>query len=39
MKKSVTYFTRYTHDNVKITRKGGAGLQHDNNLTGKIQHE
>jgi hypothetical protein len=27
------------HDNVKITRKGGAGLQRDNNLAGKIQRE
>jgi hypothetical protein len=27
------------HDNVKITRKGGAGLQCDNNLAGKIQRE
>jgi hypothetical protein len=27
------------HDNVKITRKGGAGLQHNNNLTRKIQRE
>jgi hypothetical protein len=24
---------------VEITRKRGAGLQHDNNLTGKIQRE
>jgi hypothetical protein len=27
------------HDNVKITRKGAAGLQRDNNLAGKIQRE
>jgi hypothetical protein len=31
--------SRIKHDNVKITRKGGAGLQRDNNLTGKIQRE
>jgi hypothetical protein len=31
--------SRIKHDNVKITRKGGAGLQHDNNLAGKIQRE
>jgi hypothetical protein len=24
---------------MKITRNGGAGLQHDNNLTGKFQRE
>jgi hypothetical protein len=31
--------SRIKHDNVKITRKGGAGLQRDNNLAGKIQRE
>jgi hypothetical protein len=31
--------SRIKNDNVKITRKGGAGLQRDNNLTGKIQRE
>jgi hypothetical protein len=31
--------SRIKYDNVKITRKGGAGLQRDNNLAGKIQRE
>jgi hypothetical protein len=31
--------SRIRHDNVKITRKGGAGLQRDDNLAGKIQRE
>jgi hypothetical protein len=31
--------SRIKHGNVKITRKGGAGLQRDNNLAGKIQRE
>jgi hypothetical protein len=31
--------SRIKHDNIKITRKGGAGLQRDNNLAGKIQRE
>jgi hypothetical protein len=31
--------SRIKHDNVKITRKGGAGLQRDNNLAEKIQRE
>jgi hypothetical protein len=48
MKKSVTLFKltfkikdvkSLQHDNVKITRKRGAGVQHDNNLIRKIQRE
>jgi hypothetical protein len=31
--------SRIKHDNVKITKKRGAGLQRDNNLAGKIQRE
>jgi hypothetical protein len=31
--------SRIKHDNVKFTRKGGAGLQRDNNLAEKIQRE
>jgi hypothetical protein len=31
--------SRIKHDNVKFTRKGGAGLQRDNNLAEKIQRK
>jgi hypothetical protein len=33
------FISHVKHVSVKTTRKGDAGLQHDNNWTGKIQRE